>query len=324
MIRIGILGASQVAPYALIEPVTLRGDCEISVIACRDRERGEVYAKLYDIPVVVTDYLEMVRRNDVDLVYNCLPPFRHADLSIAALEYGKTVLCEKPFAMNAMDAQKMADASNKADIPLIEAFHYRYHPAFVRMLDIIKSGQIGKVHKINACFVAPVPFEEGEVRHTLSIGGGSLMDMGCYPIHWCRMIAESEPEVVGANCFTQSANIDISTTAELSFNNGITASIECSMDANRKFEAWISVFGENGKIYFENPLGPHNGHFITTEQNGIKRTETVAGRRSYDYQLEHVIDIMKGNVKAIGGGSDSVANMVVVDSIYRAAGLTPR
>lgn len=324
MIKIGILGAAQAAPSAIIEPVSLRDDCEISVVACRDRARGESFAEQHNIPDVETDYRKMVNRNDVDLVYNALPPSRHADLSIAALESGKAVLCEKPFAMNAMEARQMVAAAKETGLPLIEAFHYRFHPAFKRILEILQSGELGKVVRMEAVFVAPVPFREGEVRHTLSIGGGSLMDMGCYPVHWSRMVMGSEPKVIKSDCFTDQPNIDVTTKADLAFKNGATAVIECSMDTNRPFQSELKIWCKKGRLHFDNPLLPHSGHLITIERDGVIKTEVLDGRKTYDYQLEHMLGIMKGGVELITGGNDAISNMEVIDNIYKHAGLPVR
>lgn len=324
MLRIGILGASQIAPYGMIEPVALRDDCEIVAVACRNLTRGKQFAQQHNIPFVETDYHALINRDDIDLIYNTLPPSRHADLSIAALEAGKPVLCEKPFAMNSIEAQKMSDAAIRTNIPLIEAFHYRFHPAFKRLLDIIQTGEIGKIIEMNAIFVAPVPFKEGEVRHTLSIGGGSLMDMGCYPVHWSRMVMGEEPIVISAKCITHQENVDTTTTAKLAFSDGRFSFIECSMDANKEFQAEFTILGAQGEIHFQNPLAPHNGHSITVKSHNTERKEVIDGKSTYDLQLAHIIDVIKNNATPIGGYDDAVSNMSVIDKIYIKAGLTPR
>ena len=117
MIRIGILGAAKIAPKAIIDPASSRDDCMIHAVAARDVEKARAYAQEHGIEHVETDYEALVRRDDLDLIYNALPPHRHAELSIAALEAGKAVLCEKPFAMNSAEAARMAhlDSGVKRD-----------------------------------------------------------------------------------------------------------------------------------------------------------------------------------------------------------------
>lgn len=318
------MGASQIAPEAIIVPASRRVDCEVTAVACRDEARGKAFAAQHGIAAVETQYQTLVERSDVDLVYNALPPSRHADMSIAALHAGKAVLCEKPFAMNAAEAAQMLQAAQETGGLLIEAFHYRHHPAFQRCLEKVRSGEIGRVKSLHAIFVAPVPYRLGEVRHTLSIGGGALMDMGCYPIHWVRTLMGQEPSVSSAHVIQSQPDIDLTTKAELSFDGGVTASIECSMDDSRRFEAALTITGEAGEIHMHNPLAPHAGHEIRTRIDGVETVETCVGATTYDLQLTHVLAVMRQQEEAFLGGKDAVANMHVIDQVYRAAGMRPR
>lgn len=202
MIRIGVLGAAKIAPKAIIDPAAKRGDCTVSAVACRDGARGAEFAQACGVASVETDYEALVLREDVDLVYNALPPNRHADLTIAALKAGKAVLCEKPFAMNAAEARAMVAAGRETGRALVEAFHYRFHPAFRHALALLRDGAIGAVQRIDASFSIAIPYKEGELRHTLALGGGSLMDLGCYPLHWARTIAGGEPRIASASAET--------------------------------------------------------------------------------------------------------------------------
>lgn len=116
----------------------------------------------------------------------------------------------------------------------------------------------------------------------------------------------------------------ITTSAKLLFNNGVKATIKCSMDANKPFQAELMIKGSTGDIHMENPLSPHKGHVITTNIGKISTSEKIDGRITYDHQLAHVLDVMRGLTKPYLGGKDAVANMAVIDNIYHAAGLPPR
>jgi len=293
MIKIGILGAAKIAPKALISPASLRDDCEITCVASRNEQKAKNFAREHNIPNVETSYEALVERDDIDLVYNALPPNRHCDLSVVALRAGKAVLCEKPFAMNAQEAQQMVDASIKYDRPLIEGFHYRYHPAFVRYLEIIRSGTIGNVKSIDAAFDVAIPYREGELRHVPELGGGALMDLGCYPVHWVRTIMGAEPVSVTASCETERPGIDISTSADVTFANGVLTKIGTSMADGMPFRAEITVIGSAGTAHMEN----------------------------LDHQLDHVMAVLSGDTLPITAGEDAVANMKLIDAIYRSAGL---
>ena len=324
MIRIGILGAAKIAPKAVIGPASARTDCEVVAVAARDADRAQAYANEHGIPHVTDSYEALLARDDIDLIYNALPPHRHANLTIAALETGKAVLCEKPFAMNAVEAARMAEASARSGRPLIEAFHYRFHPALQRVFNIVRRGELGAVRRIEAAFDVTIPYRPGELRHTLAVGGGALMDLGCYPLHAARTLIGTEPIVVSATAHCEHPGVDLRTGAELAFPGGETASIHTSMAPDTPFDAWIRVEGSDGRLEIMNPIHPHRGHSITTTIKNETETFTVDGQATYDHQLAHVVDVIAGRATPLTGGVDAVGNMAAIDAIYRAAGLNPR
>lgn len=325
MIRIGVLGAAKIAPKAIIDPAAKRDDCAVTAVACRDGARGAEFAKAHDIPSVETDYEALVARDDVDLVYNALPPNRHADLTIAALKAGKAVLCEKPFAMNAEEANAMTAASRETGRPLVEAFHHRFHPAFRHALALVHEGAVGAVEQIDASFTVEIPYREGELRHTAALGGGSLMDLGCYPLHWARTIARSEPRIASASAETGvDPEVDLAIEADLLFADGVTARIRSSMQEGVERNAAFEARGDKGVIRMINPLHPSIGNAITLEADGKTSTETIPGGPTYEYQLDHMLAVMTKGAAPLTGGEDAVANMTAIDAIYEAAGLPPR
>lgn len=324
MIKIGLLGAAKIAPPAIIQPAGLRDDCAIISVAARDASRAETFALTNGIPEVEKSYEALIARSDIDLIYNALPPNRHADLSIAALKAGKIVLCEKPFAMNATEATRMVQVARETGGILIEAFHYRYHPAFVRAVEVVRSGELGEIVEVTAKFSVEIPYKEGELRHTLGIGGGSLMDLGCYPLHWARTLLGQEPAIVSAAAVCEQDNVDLSIQAVLAFPGGARGDISCSMAPGVETSAYFELKGAKGALMMINPLAPHMGHQIKLTRNGETTTETVDAKTTYDHQLAHVIDVIQNDATPLTGGVDAVANMTAIDAIYTAAGLRPR
>jgi len=325
MIRIGILGAAKIAPMAIIEPARRRTDCRVVAVAARDAARAAAYAAEHDIQHVAESYEALIARDNIDLIYNALPPNRHADLTIAALKAGKAVLCEKPFAMNADEAEAMQRAAEETGRPLVEAFHYRFHPAFLHALGHVRSGHVGKILSMEADFSVAIPYRPGELRHTLETGGGALMDLGCYCIHMVRTMAGAEPSVASAGCHCDRPEVDISTHARLVFPDDVTASIMTSMSETVSRRIQLHVEGTHGSLTFNNPVHPHRGHTIVIQQHGRPdRTETIPGDSTYDHQLAHMVDVIAGRAEPLTGGEDAVANMRVIDAIYRSAGLQPR
>ncbi|MFN3911260.1 Gfo/Idh/MocA family protein [Hyphomonas sp.] len=324
MIRIGILGAAKIGPDALIKPVKKRDDCIIVCVAARDRARAKAYADRHAIADTAESYEALIARPDIDLIYNALPPHRHADLSIAALEAGKAVLCEKPFAMNAAEAQRMVNASKRTGRPLIEAFHYRFHPMFESVLAHVRGGAIGRLCAIKADFSVPIPNQPGELRYDPALGGGALMDLGCYALHWARTVAGSEPHVVKAQSSLTAQGADLTTRAELVFDGNIIAQIRTSMAPDQRLKALLALKGSGGTLIARNPLSPHRGHSIAVLKDGEVERYTVPGETTYDHQLAHVVSVLKTNVPPLTGGADGVANMALIDAIYAAAGVARR
>lgn len=324
MIRIGILGAARIAPKSLIPQVKRRDDCTILAVAARDGAKGRAYAEAHGIPEVVESYDALIARPDIDLIYNALPPNRHADLSIAALEAGKHVLCEKPFAMNATEARAMADAAARTGRHLIEGFHYRFHPMFLDILEQVRSGAIGKICAMKAEFSVTIPHAPDELRHRPDLGGGAMMDLGCYPLHWLRTVAGSEPELVSARIEEGTPGIDLVTEAELEFPGGVPARLRTSMKPGQKVRAFLAIKGSEGMLRAMNPLHPSRGHWISIQKDGEARRYTVDGETTFDHQLAHVMDVIAGRAAPLTGGADAVANMALIDAIYEAGGLKPR
>lgn len=324
MIRIGILGAAKIAPKALIPQVKRRDDCAIVAVAGRDRDRAGVYAGAHGIPEVVESYEALIAHPGIDLIYNALPPNRHADLSIAALEAGKHVLCEKPFAMNALEARAMAAAAQRTGNHLIEAFHYRFHPMFHDILEKVRSGAIGTLCAMKAEFSVKIPYLPEELRHRPDLGGGALMDLGCYPLHWLRTIAGEEPRLVSAHIEEGTPGVDLVTEAELEFPGGIPARLRTSMKTDQKYKALIAIKGSEGILRAMNPLHPTFGNSISIQRGREITRYTVDGETTYDYQLAHLMDVIAGHATPLTGGEDAVANMALIDAIYAAGGLALR
>ncbi|MEM1263004.1 MAG: Gfo/Idh/MocA family oxidoreductase [Pseudomonadota bacterium] len=322
-IRIGLLGASRIARGAIIEPAQYIDGVEVTRIAASSAEKARRYASEHGIPVVEADYDALVSSDAVDLVYNALPPSGHCHWSQQALANGKHVLCEKPFAMNAVEARAMLAAAETSAGELIEAFHYRYHPLFEHVLATVASGRIGEIRSLKARFDVAIPYVEGELRHTLSVGGGALMDLGCYPVHWVRTIMGGEPTVVTANAVQERPGIDLEMRAALDFA-GVTAEIACSMAIDKAFAAELRIVADRGSIVVTNPLAPHDGHSLVITVDGEMTSTSVDGQSTYWHQLTHVLDVIAGRATPVTGGADAVANMVAIDAIYRAAGMSPR
>lgn len=156
-LRIGLIGASRVASYAVIEPAKLVQGVTVTAVAARDEVRARQYAEKFDIGRVHASYADLVRDASVDLVYVGTPPSLHVEYAMAAIAAGKAVLVEKPFALNSADARKVHDAASAAGVQVFEAMHSLHHRLFARILEIVRGGEIGTMRSLEACFSAPIP-----------------------------------------------------------------------------------------------------------------------------------------------------------------------
>ena len=165
MIWFGVLGAAKITPRALIFPCVDEVNASIRAIAARDRSRAEKMADWAQIPEVLTDYQAVIEHPRCNAIYIPLPISHHHEWTMKALKAGKHVLCEKSIAANAREAEEMATLARERDLVLMDAFHYRYHPAFARAKEIVESGALGTVREIDAEFSIPVKIAADDIRH---------------------------------------------------------------------------------------------------------------------------------------------------------------
>jgi len=317
-IRIGILGAAKIAPPVVIGPARENPDFEVVAVAARDPDRAKAYAAEHRIPRVAKDYEALVTDAGVDLVYNALPPAGHAQWTIAALEAGKDVLCEKPFAMNAAQVRRMNEAAARTGKTLVEAFHYRHHVVMQRAVAVARSGELGALQSAEAFFEVPIAYREGELRWTREQGGGALMDLGCYPVHALRSVLGSEPKVLSASCAMEH-EVDVSTKTALDFA-GVPATLSCSMKPER-FGATLRLTGEKGSLEILNFVAPQLGCRFTVTTGGTTREEPTAGPATYVAQLAELGDVLLRGKAPLVSNADSLGNMAAIDAIYAKAGV---
>lgn len=319
-LRIGILGAARIAPKALVDPAAKLDGVEVTRVAARDPERARAFADEHGIAGVAADYAELVAADDVDVVYNPLPMSLHAAWTINALRSGKHVFCEKPFASNAGEAAEMVRVADETGLVLGEAFHYRYHPMFLRILDEVASGRIGTINRVEARF--EVPIGQPDIRWDYATSGGSLMDLGCYPMSWVRHVTGEEPEVVSATAEVGPPHIDAAISAELRFPSGATGLVASAMDRGPALE--LTIEGGDGRIHATNPMAPQNGNLLRITTAAGTTAGPVDAGISYDHMLRAFVDHLVHGAPFPTAGADSIANMAAIDAVYTAAGLPLR
>jgi predicted dehydrogenase len=322
-VQIGVLGAARIAPVALIKPAKENPDVVVAAVAARDAARAQAFAAKHRIARVHDSYQALLTDPDIDAVYIPLPNGLHGKWTRAALDAGKHVLCEKPFTANAAEAREIAELAANSNRVVMEAFHYRYHPMALRIEQIIASGELGKLERVEAALCFPLP-KFSDIRYNYSLAGGALMDAGCYPVHMVRTFGGSTPEVVSAQPKLRDSQIDRAMTAEVRFAAGHTGQVRCSMWSANLLDFSAHVVGDRGELRALNPVMPQYFHRLSIRSSDGKRVERFPRRASYAYQLDaFAAAVLRGQpVKTTP--ADAVENMTVVDAIYRAAGLPVR
>ncbi|GII55538.1 oxidoreductase [Planotetraspora thailandica] len=319
--RIGTLGAARIAPAALIKPARSVPEVQVAAVAARDRSRAAEFAAKHGIPMVHDSYEALIDDPSIDAVYNPLPNALHAEWTIRALEAGKHVLCEKPFASNEKEARTVADAADKSGLVVMEAFHYRYHPLAERMASIV--GELGEIEQIETALCFPLP-RFSDIRYSLPLSGGALMDAGCYAVHLARFLGGGEPAVESARALLRKPQVDRAMTATLRFPSGASGRVTASMWSSHVLKIAARVTGSRGQMRVTNFIAPQVFHRLSYTVDGVKKRERVAGEATYTYQLRAFLSAVQTGEGNLTPPATSIANMAVIDEIYRKAGLSPR
>ncbi len=321
MLRIGLLGASRIAPLAILEPAKQIQGIDVIAVAARAPERAATFAATHRVSHVAASYEDLIARDDVDLIYNALPIPLHETWTVAALAAGKHVLLEKPSAPTSKAAQRMVECAKAHGKRLIEAFHYRYHPLFERILAIAAS-ELGEIVQAHAVIDVPVPQRPGEIRWDPTMSGGALMDLGCYPVHWLRTLG-GELSIVAADITMAECGVDESASVQFRLANGADASLRCSMAPHDRGRlTTLTLIGQRGELFVRNPIAPQMGHELRWRLHGEPdwREETAASTTSYFHQLSAVAYALGSSAPLPTEGDDIVQNLAALEAIYEAGG----
>jgi predicted dehydrogenase len=205
----------------------------------------------------------------------------------------------------------------------MEAFHWRYHPLAARMIEIVRSGELGEIRHIRTSMCFPLPLF-GDIRYNFSLAGGAMMDAGCYAVHMARALGGPDPEVVSAEAKLRDPNVDRAMEAQLRFRSGATGTVSVSMWSRKLLDISAHVTGSLGEMHVFNPVMPQAYHRLTVKTAQGKRRENLGKRPTYLYQLEAFAKACLHGGDVLTSAEDGIVNMSVIDAIYRAAGMQPR
>jgi predicted dehydrogenase len=324
VVRWGILSTANIGVRKVI-PATQKAErCEVVAIASRDGERAARTAAELGIPRAHEGYDSLLSDPDVDAVYIPLPNSEHAAWTIAAARAGKHVLCEKPLAMTAAEAEEMVRACANEGVLLMEAFMYRLHPSWEAARDLVASGRIGRVRAVQSWF-SYFNDDPGNIRNVPELGGGALYDIGCYCINLSRMLFGGEPTGIEASVTHDATGTDVLTSAILAFDDDV-AVFTCSTRAEP--DQRVHIYGTEGRISIGIPFNipPDRPAQITVTAGGDppvspdSETLTFAAADEYTIQAERFANaVLDGRPLAIPP-EDAIGNLRVIDAIFRAGG----
>ncbi len=283
-VRIGTLGAARITPMALLRPSADLEEAAVVAVAARDPERARRFAQRHGIARIHESYSELISDSEIEAIYNPLPNSHHCEWTLRALEAGKHVLCEKPFTSNAVEAERVAAAAEGSDRVVMEAFHYRYHPLAERMLEVVRSGALGRIDHVETAMCVPM-IVPGDIRYQLALAGGATMDVGSYAVHILRTLAGAEPEVLRAEARLSSPGVDRWMRSDMRFGDGRTGRITCSLLSASLLRITARVRGERGELRVFNPVGPQFYHHLKLVTERGTSTERLARQSTYVHQL---------------------------------------
>ena len=315
ILRWGFLSTAKIN-HALISPLRVSKRNQLVAIASRSDEKAKAYAKKWEIPRAYGSYEALLADPEIDVIYNSLPNHLHADWTIKALKAGKHVLCEKPLGLTASDVDKMFATAKESGRVLTEAFMYRHHPQTLKVKEIVESGVLGKLRFLRGSFTFTLN-REGNYRFSKDMGGGSIWDVGCYPISYTRMLLGTSPvEVFGWQVSGQEG-IDQSFVGQMRFPEGILAQFDSGFQS--PFRTEMEIIGSLGTLFIPNPFRPGKNEEILLKKNDKVEKIKIRGQELYLGEVEDMADaILLGKAPRVSL-EDSRENTRTIQALLESA-----
>ena len=318
-VRWGIVSTANIGTQKVIPGIMKSAHSEVVAIASRDYGRAEAAARQLGIPKAYGSYEQLLADPSIDAIYNPLPNHLHVPITIAATKAGKHVLCEKPIGLNAADAERLRECPK--DRLVTEAFMVRFHPQWQRAREIVRSGELGEIHAIRAVF-SYYNTDPQNVRNIADIGGGGLLDIGCYPITGSRFLFEAEPKRVVSLVERDPAfKTDILASVIADFGGGRQLSFVCSTQSvgHQKIEVIGTKARVEITIPFNAPADMPTSIVIdpgTTMDGSLSRREILPACDQYAEQAEAFALAVLGRQSLPWGIEDAIQNMRILDAIF--------
>ena len=316
-LRWGVLSTANIGRKAVNPAIQASSNGELVAVASRDPESAAALARAAAIPRHHGSYQALLNDEGVDAVYVPLPNGLHREWTVRAAEAGKHILCEKPLAVTAAECRDMERAAEANGVQLMEAFMYRFHPQTERVLELIALGAVGDLRSIRSSFSFHLARPD-DIRWSAELGGGALMDVGCYCVNVSCTMAGAEPVEVQAWAAWGTSGVDEQLAGTLRFDNGVLAQFDCSLTMGRHETYEIS--GTEGRLRVPAAFLPGTGDaFIHEWHPGEDTVHTVAGADEYILMVEHFADCVLSGQALRYSASEAARNMRVIEALLRSA-----
>ena len=318
-VRWGVLSTATIGTGQVIPAMQQGTYCEIAAIASRSLEKAQAAAAQLGIPKAYGSYEELLADPEIDAIYNPLPNHLHVPWSIKALQAGKHVLCEKPIALTSAEGQTLIDVARQyPHLKVMEAFMYRFHPQWQRARQLVLEGDIGELRTIQSFFSYYLD-DPNNIRNRDDVGGGGMLDIGCYTVSLARFIFGAEPNhVFGTVEYDPQLNIDRLASAILDFGRG-TSTFTCGTQLVPYQR--VNIFGTTGRVEIEIPFNaPANQPCKIWYQQGDETEEIqVEASNQYTLQGDAFSQAVLNNTDVPTPIEDAVANMKVIEAVFQSA-----
>ncbi|MGA2141663.1 MAG: Gfo/Idh/MocA family oxidoreductase [Brevinematales bacterium] len=314
-LKMGVLGVSAHFISRVLPPVQKSELVEIYAIASRSPDKAKNASEKHDIPAYYQSYEDLLRDKSIDMVYIPLPNHMHAEWINRSADAGKHIICEKPVAMNAKEAEEAVLYTADRNVKLMEAFMYKFHPQWVMAKSLIAGGSIGNIQTIHT-FFGYYNNDAANIRNIKEYGGGAILDIGCYASSSARFLFNTEPRrVMALNSYDNKFGTDYLSSGILDF--GETRSV-FTVSTQTFHSQKVEIHGSAGVLEIEIPFNPIPDvpmKLTLATDNGIRSIETEPADH-YRLQFDSFAKALINNTEVPIPLSDAVANMRVLDGLF--------
>jgi predicted dehydrogenase len=313
----GLLSTARIN-RALITPLRASKRNRLVAVGSRSQESANAYAREWGISRAHGSYEALLADPEVDVIYNSLPNHLHTEWTIKAVEAGKHVLCEKPLALSVEEVDAMKVAAQQHGRVVAEAFMYRHHPQTLKVQELVKSGALGTLKLVRGSFSFMLT-REGDVRLNPEWGGGSIWDVGCYPISYTRTVIRQAPVEVFGWQVTGKTGVDETFVGQMRFENGILAQFDSSFAI--PFHAFMEVIGNEGTLNIPSPFKPGLDEKIYLTRGDKVETIKIKGQELYIGEVEDMADAILHGKQSLVTLDDSRSSVAVICAFLESARL---